>query len=133
MNAILLGRLGKRSFAAVAVLFLCLVHASVARGSSSCAERVSTYVAELDQLLSKEREWITPYDDLNARHAPFLDCEGDALLEEVHKSRFITPIAYDPRNRLFFIRFSNDDVQVGLVYEVDGRRSQFHSAKFVRK
>lgn len=127
-------RLERLSFAAVAALFLCVAHGAVARGEpNSCIERVSSYVAELDQLLSKEKNWITPYNDLKARYAPFLDCEVDALLEEVVKSRFAEPIAYHPRSKKFFIDFSNGDVQVGFVYEVKERRSASHYSIFVRK
>ncbi|MEH2532716.1 hypothetical protein V1277_000902 [Bradyrhizobium sp. AZCC 1588] len=134
MNALLMIRLDRLGFAAIVAPLLSLVHGGAAQGgSSSCTEKVSAYVAELDQLLSKEREWITPYDDLNARYTPFLDRDGDAFLEEVVKSRFIKPIAYNPRSKGFVIHFSNDDVQVGFVYEVEERRSDYYSAKFVRK
>jgi hypothetical protein len=126
--------LDRPGIAAVAALLLCFAYGSVARaGSNSCTERVSSYVAELDQLLSKEREWITPYNDLKARYAPFLDCEVGALLEEVVKSTFIERIEYSPRSKEFFIDFSNDDVQVGFVYEVKERRSAYHYATFARK
>ncbi|MEH2532710.1 hypothetical protein V1277_000908 [Bradyrhizobium sp. AZCC 1588] len=133
MNALPNIRVGRLGVAAVAAL-LCLVDVSVARaGSNSCTERVSSYVAELDQLLSKEREWITPYDDLNSRYAPFLDCEGDALLEAVVKSRFIEPITYNPRSKEFLIEFSSGDVKVQFAYDVKERRSSYASAKFTRK
>jgi hypothetical protein len=134
MNALPKIRLDRLGFAAVGSLLLCFAHGSVARGESrSCTEKVSSYVAELDQLLSKEREWITPYDDLNSRYVPFLDCEGDALLEEVVKSRFIEPITYNPRSKEFLIDFSNGDVKVQFAYDVKERRSSYHSAKFTRK
>lgn len=35
--------------------------------------------------------------------------------------------------RSFFIDFSNDDVQVGFVYEVEERKSAYHYATFARK
>ena len=128
------GRLSKLGLTAAVVLLLYLAHGSIARGeSSSCIERVSAYVAELDQLLSKERNWITPYDDLNARYVPFLDCDVDALLEEVVKSRFIRPITYNPRSKTFFIHFSSADVKVGFVCEVKQRRTDYHNATWARK
>ncbi|MEH2532711.1 hypothetical protein V1277_000907 [Bradyrhizobium sp. AZCC 1588] len=133
MNALPKMRLDRLGFAAIAA-FLCFAHESVAQaGSNSCIERVSAYVAELDQLLSKERNWRTPYKDLEVRYAPFLGCEVDALLEEVVKSRFVEPIGYSPRSKTFFIDFTNDDVQVGFVYETKERRSSYHYAIFVRK
>ncbi|MEH2625525.1 hypothetical protein V1292_003580 [Bradyrhizobium sp. AZCC 1719] len=133
MNALPNIRVGRLGVAAVAAL-VCLVDESVAQaGSNSCIERVSAYVAELDQLLSKERNWRTPYKDLEVRYAPFLGCEVDALLEEVVKSRFVEPIGYSPGSKTFFIDFTNDDVQVGFVYEAKERRSSYHYAVFVRK
>jgi hypothetical protein len=133
MSALLKGSLGKLRLVAVSLL-LYLAHGSIARGESgSCVERVSAYVAELDQLLSKERNWITPYQDLDARYVPFLDCDVDALLEEVVKSRFTRPITYNPRSKIFFIHFSSADVEVHFAYEVAQRRSSYHRAKFTRK
>jgi hypothetical protein len=132
MNYLPKMRLDRLGFAAV--VFLCFAHGSVARaGSNSCIERVSSYVAEQDQLLSKEREWLTPYIDLRSRYAPFLDCEVDALLEVVVKSRFIEPIAYDSRSKTFYIDFTNDDVKVGFVYKAEERRSSYHYSTFARK
>ncbi|MBR1152714.1 hypothetical protein [Bradyrhizobium sp. JYMT SZCCT0428] len=53
---------------AATILLLCVVQAPIARADpASCIEKVSSYVAELDQLLAKERNWITPFDDLNNR------------------------------------------------------------------
>jgi len=68
-----------RGLAAVVALTLALAHASFGRADPAfCARKVSSYVAELDQLLSKERNWITPYVDLNDRYSPFVDCDVDA-------------------------------------------------------
>jgi hypothetical protein len=79
--------LGYKNVAAIGALILCLTQAPIARADSvSCLAKVSAYVAELDELLSKEKNWITPYDDLNARYFPFRDCEADALLEVVRSS-----------------------------------------------
>jgi hypothetical protein len=74
--------------------------APIARADpASCLEKVSSYVAELDPLLTKERNWITPFLDLNNRSFPFVDCDVDALLEVVWQSRFRRPITYNPRTR----------------------------------
>jgi hypothetical protein len=93
---------------AVGALFLCLAQVPSARAdSASCIAKVSSYVAELDELLSKERNWITPYNDLNKRYLPFRDCEADALLKEVSRSPFIQPIDYHPGLKEYFIVFSS--------------------------
>jgi hypothetical protein len=80
-------------------------------------------VVELDQLLSKERNWITPYDDLNEKYFPFRDCEVDALLDAVRKSNFIRSISYNFRTTEYFIHFSSDDVLVGFTYNVSEKKS----------
>jgi len=103
--------------AAVGALFLCVAQVSSARGdSASCIAKVSAYVAELDALLSKERNWITPYHDLNERYFPFRDCEADALLDAVRRSSFIRSISYFSGR--YFIHFSSDEVLVGFTYYV---------------
>jgi hypothetical protein len=105
-------------------VILCLAQVSSARGdSASCIAKVSSYVAELDALLSKERNWITPYEDLNKRYFPFRDCEADALLEVVSRSRFIQPIDYHPGLKEYFIGLSSDTVEVFFTYHVSEKRS----------
>ena len=74
--------------------------ASAQSDSASCIANASSYVVDLDALLSKEKNWITPYDDLNARYFPFRDCETDALLEVVRRSSFIRSISYHSGNIL---------------------------------
>ena len=83
--------------------------------------KVSSYVAELDELLSEERNWITPYTDLNKRYFPFRDCEADALLEAVRSSSFIRSISY--HSGQYFIHFSSDEVVVGFTYYVSDKKS----------
>src|SRR5713226_7228359 len=79
--------------AVAAALLLGLAETLSARADSgSCLAKVSSYVSELDALLSKERNWITPYFDLNERYSPFRDCEAAELLDVVSRSRFIQPI-----------------------------------------
>src|SRR5947209_6048246 len=112
-------RLGWNNLAAAGALVLCMAYAPTARGdSASCLAKVSAYVAELDELLSKEKNWITPYFDLNDRYFPFRDCDTDALLDEVSRSRFIRPITYHPRTKTYFIIFSSHDVSAGFAYLV---------------
>ena len=110
--------------AAIGALILCVAQAPSAHAdSASCLAKVSAYVAELDKLLSKERNWLTPYDDLNERYFPFRDCEADALLEVVRNSNFIRSISYSPRTKTYFIHFSSDEVLVSFVYHVSEKKS----------
>jgi hypothetical protein len=109
---------------AVITLVLCLAQASGAyANSASCIAKVSSYVAELDQLLSTERNWLTPYDNLNKRYFPLRDCEVDALLEVVRGSSFIRSISHNPRSDLYLVHFSSDRVLVGFGYRVSEKRS----------
>jgi hypothetical protein len=85
---------------------LCVAQGSTATAdSASCLEKVTSYVAEVDQLLAKERNRITPFDDLNDRYFPFLDCDTDALLEVVWEARFRRSITYNPRAKEYLIVF----------------------------
>ena len=118
----------KRSFGwtgrATIALLLYLAQASIAHAdSASCIEKATSYVAELDQLLAKERNWITPFEDLNNRYFPLLDCDTDALLEVVWRSRFIRPITYNPRAKEYLILFSSDVVRVGFSYRALEKKS----------
>jgi hypothetical protein len=71
------------------ILLLCVTHASISRADpASCLDKVSSYVAEVDQLLAAEKNWITPFHDLNKRYFEFRDCDSDALLEVAWRSRF---------------------------------------------
>jgi hypothetical protein len=128
-------RLGPAGYlATVGALFLCVAQVSSARGdSASCTAKVSAYVAELDALLSKERNWITPYHDLNERYFPFRNCEADALLEVVRRSSFIRSISYGSRTKEYLIDFSSDEVLVGFGYLVSEKKSTFPTALWVHK
>jgi hypothetical protein len=103
--------------------------------SASCLAKLSSYVAELDELLSKERNLLTPYYDLNERYFPFRDCDADALLETVRSSRFIRSISHNARLDEYSIRFSNDEVKVGLYYYASERKSEpgFNTIGWVHK
>jgi hypothetical protein len=89
---------------------------NVRADSASCLAKVTSYVAELDELLSRERNWITPYFDLNKRYFPFRDCETNALLEVVRGSRFIRSISHNSRADGYYIHFSRDEVRVSFTY-----------------
>ena len=75
---------------AISALVLHLTQAPFAHADSdSCPAKVSAYVAELDELLSKERNWITPYMDLRrkmptASHARFEPEEVRVLQTSCH-------------------------------------------------
>jgi hypothetical protein len=119
---------------AVSALFLCMVEVPNARGdSASCIANASSYVAELDELLSKERNWITPFEDLNKRYFPLRDCEADALLEVVRRSNFIRSISHHSRTNEYLIHFSSDEVSVGFGYLVSEKKSTFDTASWVHK
>jgi hypothetical protein len=107
---------------AVSTLVLCLAQAPGARADpASYMANISSYVAELDALLSKEKNRLTPYIDLNERHFPFRDCEADALLEVVRRSGFIRSIGHHAGR--YFILFSNEKVEIGFTYYAFERKS----------
>ena len=119
-------RNGSLSFTACAAmaLLLYIAQAPAARADpASCIEQVSSYVTELDQLLAKERNLITPFMDLNNRSFPFVDCDADALLEVLWQSRFRRPITYNPRTKEYFILLSSNDVRVGFAYGAVEKKS----------
>ncbi|CAN7427861.1 hypothetical protein LJR220_003844 [Bradyrhizobium sp. LjRoot220] len=125
-----------RSFAiwAATIALLCAVKAQIARADpASCIEKVSSYVAEVDQLLAKERNWITPFDDLNDRYFPFQGCDTDALLEVVWEARFRQSITYNPRAKEYLIQFSSNDVRVGFSYRALEKKSNRPFAVWVNK
>jgi hypothetical protein len=107
---------------AVITSVLCLAQAPGARAdSASCMANISSYVTELDALLSKERNLLTPYIDLNERHFPFRDCEADALLEVVRRLGFIRSIGHHAGQ--YFIHFSNEKVKIGFTYYASEKKS----------
>src|SRR3981081_4624435 len=119
---------------ALGALSFCLTLVSSARAdSASCLAKVSSYVAELDELLSKERNLLTPYFDLKERYFPFRDCEADALLEIARSSRFIRSISHSVRGNEYYIYFSNDRVEVGLYYYASERKSAPGYTSWVNK
>jgi hypothetical protein len=107
-----------RSFTFVLVASLLLMaQASIARADhASCMEKAKSYFAEIDQLLSKEKNWIMPFVELNERYSPLEDCDTDPLLQEATRSRFIQPITYNPRAKYYVVRFQSNDVKVAFSY-----------------
>jgi len=95
---------------------LLLVQGSTARADhASCMEKAKSYFAEIDQLLSKEKNWIMPFVELNERYSPLEDCDTDLLLQEVTtRSRFIQPIIYNPHAKDYLVRFWSEDVKLTL-------------------
>jgi hypothetical protein len=111
-----------RHLIAVITLVLCLAQTPSARAdSASCMANISSYVIELDALLSKEKNRLTPYIDLNERRFPFRDCEADALLEVVRRSGFLRSIGHHAGR--YFILFANEKVEIGFTYYVFERKS----------
>jgi hypothetical protein len=102
---------------AAVTLLLCVAQGSTANADpASCLEKVSSYVAEVDQLLAREKNWIMPFVDLNKRYPSFVDCDTDALLLVTWRSRFLRSINYNPQAKQFIVLFSSDDVTVGFSY-----------------
>lgn len=101
--------------------------------SASCLAKVSSFVAELDELLFKEKSWITPYVKLNERYFPLRDCEVDSLLDMVRKSRFIQSISHNSRANEYFIHFSSDEVMLDFSYLVSEKKSNFSGPMWVHK
>jgi len=117
-------RLGRVGSAAAGALLLCLAQVPSVRGeSASCLAKVSSYVAELDELLSREKNRLTPYEDLNERYFPFRDCEVDRLLDVVRNSRFIRSISYNSGTKQYFITFMSEEVTIGFNYYVSEKKS----------
>jgi hypothetical protein len=125
------GRDIARYLIAISALVLSLTQAPSARAdSASWLAKVSAYVADLDELLSKERNWNTPYMDLTKRSFPIYDCEADALLEVVSGSRFIRSISYHSRTNQYLILFSNGDADASVAYLVSEKKSNAATADF---
>jgi hypothetical protein len=121
------------TFSLVASLLL-MAQASTARADhASCMEKAKSYFAEIDQLLSKEKEWIMPFVELNERYSPLEDCDTDLLLQEAIRSRFIRPIIYNPHAKYYLVRFWSNDVKVEFGYFALKKKSNTHSAGWVNK
>jgi hypothetical protein len=96
----------------LAASLLLIMHASTARADhASCMEKAKSYFAEIVQLLSKEKNWIMPFGELNERYSPLEDCDTDLLLQEATQSRFIQSIIYNPHGKHYLVRFCSNDVR----------------------
>src|SRR3954451_752905 len=113
---------------------LLLAQPSAARANhASCMEKAKSYFAEIGQLLSKEKNWIMPFVELNERYSPLEDCDTDLLLQEATQWRFIQPIIYNPHAKYYIVRFWSNDVKVEFAYSASTKKSRTHSAGWVNK
>jgi hypothetical protein len=118
----------------LAASLLLMAQASTARADhASCMEKAKSYFAEIDQLLSKEKNWIMPFVELNERYSPLEDCDTDLLLQEATRWRFIQPIIYNSHAKYYLVRFWSDDVKVEFSYSALEKKSDTHSAGWVNK
>ena len=84
---------------------LLLAQLSAARADPVlCMEKAKSYFSEIGQLLSKEKNWIMPFVELNERYSPLEDCDTDLLLQEATQWRFIQPIIYNPHAKAYLVR-----------------------------
>lgn len=126
--------LKKSAVCAVVAFLLCAMQVSMTRADpTSCLEKVSSYVTEVDQLLAREKDRITPFQDLNQRYFEFRDCDTDALLEAVWRSPFLIHITYNPQAKKYYIRFSSKEVEVGFAFSARDKKSSTLSAGWVNK
>ena len=96
-------------------------------------EKAKAYFAEIVELLSKERNWIVPFEELNKRYEFLEGCDVDLLLQEALQTRFSQPIQYNPYGKYYVVRFCSDDVKVVFSYVVRTNKSRTHSAGWVKK
>ena len=123
-----------RSITFFLVALLLIVPSSTVRADhASCMEKAKSYFAEIDQLLSKEKNWIVPFVELNERYDPLEDCDTDLLLQEATQSRFIQSIIYNPHGKYYLVRFCSNDVKVQFAYYPLKKKSSTHSALWVNK
>jgi hypothetical protein len=101
--------------------------------SATCLAKAAAFVAELDELLEKERRSNGPYFDLAERYFPLRDCEAEALLDIARKSRFIRSIQYNPRTNEYHVLFERDIWGAWFSYLVAQRKSQSAGAGLLRK
>ncbi len=101
--------------------------------SAYCLAKASSFVAELDELLSREKNWNTPYFNLIDRYFPLRDCEVNALLDVVRASRFIRSISYHARTNEYFVVLASEDADARFAYLVSEKKSRAASAGLSRK
>jgi len=121
------------TFSLAASLLLMAQASTACADHASCLEKAKSYFAEIDQLLSKEKNWIMPFVELNERYSPLEDCDTDLLLQEATQWRFIQPIIYNPYAKYYLVRFWSEDVKVEFAYSALKKKSNTHSAGWVNK
>ncbi len=127
------GRVG-RVLVIGAVALLALAWLPQARADSdSCLAKATAFVAELDELLEKDQEWNRPYSNLVERYFPLRDCEAEALLDIVRRSRFIPSIQYSPRTSEYHVLFERDVWGAWFSYLAAERKSTTAGAGLLRK
>jgi hypothetical protein len=128
------GRRYPKTLGAISVLLLACAQLPGARADSdTCLAKAASFVAELDELLEKERNSIGPYFDLAERYFPLRDCEAEALLDIVRGSRFIRSIQHSPRTEEYHILFERDPFGAWFSYLVAERKSRAAGAGLTRK
>jgi hypothetical protein len=123
-------------FAVLGVLLPTFAQIPDARAdSASCLTKIASYVAELDILLLEVRNDLAPYNELSERYFPFRDCEADALVEIVRRSKFIRSISHSAGEDAYFIYFSNGEASVSFTYYASKRKSnpEKYNTKWVNK
>lgn len=100
--------------------------------AASCIEKVAAYVVELDDILSREKNRITPFNDLNYRYMPLDDCEAESLLVEVGKSQFLQSKRLN-RGNVYVIVFSNGSIEVGFGYSPSLKISKLPYARHLNE
>jgi hypothetical protein len=117
----------------VASLLLMAQASTVRADHASCMEKAKSYFSEIVDLLSKEKNWIIPFEELNKRYDPLEGCDADLLFQEAVQTRFIQPITYNPHAKYYLVHFCSDDVKVGFAYSAKDKRSLILSAGWVKK
>jgi hypothetical protein len=118
----------------VGALLLAFVQISDARADSdSCLAKAASFVAELDELFEREQDSMVPHQELVKKYFPLRDCEAEALLDVVRRSRFIRSVYHHSRTNEYFIRFERDNLGAWFGYLVLERKSALADAGWINK
>jgi hypothetical protein len=118
----------------VGALLLAFVQISDARADSdSCLAKAASFVAELDELFEREQDSMVPHQELVKKYFPLRDCEAEALLDVVRRSRFIRSVYHHSRTNEYFIRFERDNLGAWFGYLVLERKSTLADAGWINK
>ncbi len=121
------------AFAMVVSLLLMLQALTARADHASCMEKAKSYFSEIVLLLSKEKNWLMPFVELNKRYEPLEGCDTDLLLQEAARTRFIRSIEYNPAAKYYLVRFRSRAVEVDFAYDRMKGKSEGHSAGWVEK